>query len=86
MEVRADHMIPRTGLALADRALPFLHSHTPAMVVKGKIAFIVKAHGLKDAGEMEKRIGRQRVNVSAKNRICNVFAILCSERGCGKPV
>lgn len=53
VEVRADHMIPRTGLALADRALHFLHSHTPAMVVKGKIAFIVKAHGLKDAGEME---------------------------------
>lgn len=53
MEVRVDHMIPRTGLALADRALPFLHSHTPAMVVKGKTAFIVKVHGLKDAGEME---------------------------------
>ena len=53
MEVRVDHMIPSTGLALADRALPFLHSHTPAMVVKGKIAFIVKVHGLKDAGEME---------------------------------
>ena len=53
VEVRVDHMIPRTGLALADKVLPFLHSHTPVMAVKGKIAFIVKVQGLKDAWEME---------------------------------
>ena len=47
--------IPTAGavLPLALLCTSKTASHTPAMVVKGKIAFIVKVHGLKDAGEME---------------------------------
>lgn len=50
-------MIPRTGLALAGRALLFRHAHTLPVVVKGKIGcfliFIVKGKRLKDAREMK---------------------------------